>query len=131
MNVSLNNLSSGLPVISIGPIDHSTINNGSIANFICYALASPEHQVSWTFTNPSGVQMPIISTTDMVDTAKYRINRDRSSVMDFGSLTVLDVRFNDRGTYSCIASNSIGSVTAEANLTVHGEFIQVYVCVAS
>ena len=65
--------------------------------------------------------MPIISTTDIVDTAKYRINRDRSSTMDFGSLTVLDVHFSDRGTYSCNASNVIAFVTVEADLTVYGE----------
>ena len=114
-------LSLGPPVISLGPADHSTINNGSSVDFRCYALASPEHQVSWTFINPSGVRMLIISTTDMMDTAKYRINR--GSAMDFGSLTVLDVRFSDRGTYSCNASNNIGSVTAEANLTVQGELL--------
>ena len=126
ITLSLNILPTGLPVISLGPVDHSTINNGSIANFRCYALAFPEHHVSWTFTNPSGVRMLIISTMDKVDTAKYRINRDRSSAMDFGSLTVLDVRFSDCGIYSCNVSNSIGSVTAEADLTVHGEFVQVY-----
>ena len=65
--------------------------------------------------------MPIISTMDTEDTAKYRINRDRGSGMDFGSLTVLDVRFSDHGTYRCNASNSIGFVTREADLMVHGE----------
>ena len=71
--------------------------------------------------------MIIISTTDM-DTAKYRINRDRSSAMDFGSLTVLDVRFSDRGIYSCTAGNSIGSVTAEADLTVYGGYYMHCMC---
>ena len=65
--------------------------------------------------------MSIISTMDKVDTAKYRINSHRSIAMDFGSLTVLDVHFSDRGTYSCNASNDIAFVTVEADLTVYGE----------
>ena len=74
--------------------------------------------------------MLIISTTDGVDTqsSKYRINLDRGSAMDFGSLTVLDVRLSDCGTYSCNASNSIGSITAEADLTVHGKYFTLYWC---
>ena len=62
-----------------------------------------------------------------MNTTKYRINRERST-MDFGSLTVLNVRFSDRGTYRCNASNDVGSVTASADLTVHGKFFHTCTC---
>ena len=80
------------------------------------------HQISWTFTNANGTETSIISTVDNVnDSTKYSINRDRDEERSFGSLTIYDVRFRDRGTYACNASNSIGSVTSAAYLTVHGE----------
>ena len=114
--------SSGPPVISIAPSDQFAINNGSSAVFVCFALVFPMHDVYWTFTNASGYQESIISTTDMMNTSKYGINQQRnSSGTYFGALTVFDVRFSDRGTYSCNASNDIGSETNDADLTVHGE----------
>ena len=113
---------SGPPVISETPSNQFVINNGSNAVFVCYARASPLHQISWTFTNASGVQSPLINTLSSdSDTTKYSINRERDNDRSFGSLTVYDVRFSDRGTYTCNVSNSIGSVSSAADLTVHGE----------
>ena len=42
-------------------------------------------------------------------------------VVGFGELTILDVQFSDRGTYTCTVENIIGFLTREANLTVHGK----------
>ena len=114
----------GPPVISIPPEDQFAINNGSNVVFTCGALAIPQHQVSWTFINYSGEEMPIINTQNdnNVNTAKYQINNTNANdTENFGRLTVLDVRFADRGIYSCNATNEIGFDEANATLTVHGK----------
>ena len=40
----------------------------------------------------------------------------------FGVLIVQDVQYEDRGRYTCTARNILGSDTAFATLTVHGEY---------
>ena len=109
----------GPPVISTPPVDQFVINNGSNAVFTCGALAIPPHEVYWTFTNASGVTSPVISTMDGMNTTKYLINTVNGTV-NFGTLTVTDVRYEDRGVYTCNATNEIGSDLANATLTVHG-----------
>ena len=111
-------LFSGPPVISTRPMDQFIINNGSNAVFTCGALAIPSHEVYWTFTNASGT-FPIISTLDSMNTTKYQINSENGT-MYFGTLTVIDVGYVDRGVYTCNATNDIGSDLANATLTVHG-----------
>ena len=105
----------GSPVIVEPPENQYVINDGSSAEFVCRALAFPNHTISWMFTNVSGVAMEIVS-----DGSKYFIVSDRSTTM-FGELTVMNVDYEDRGVYTCTATNSIGFDTASANLTVHGE----------
>ena len=105
----------GVPVIIDPPFDQFTIDDGSSATFLCDALAFPEHTISWTFTNKSGVVTDIVS-----DGNKYFIVADHSTTR-FGELTVMNVDYEDRGLYTCTATNSIGSDKGSANLTVHGE----------
>ena len=85
--------------------------------FRCEALAHPLHEVVWRFNSSY-----ILGTNDTLDTAKYSINRDRSIPLQFGSLTVSNVQYSDRGVYQCIVINSVGSASASATLTVHGEW---------
>ncbi len=98
------------------PMDQFVINDGSSAVFSCDALAVPQHNVSWTFVSSTGAGMDINDN----DT-KYSIVGNRDSGM-FGELTVMNVAYGDRGVYTCSAANSIGAVTASANLTVHGRY---------
>ena len=102
-------------------MDQYEINNGSNAVFQCEASAVPNHDVFWTFTNFDDSTVSIVDTT-LPDTAKYQIKRVRGTGTGFGELTILDVHYEDRGTYTCIAMNIIGSDMSDANLTVHGEF---------
>lgn len=91
--------------------------------FECNAIADPMHEVSWSFTSTSGIQRDkIASTVDGDATSKYGVNRDRNSTT-FGELRVNNVLFEDRGTYTCMAANRIGSEEASANLTVHGKWV--------
>ena len=105
----------GEPVIISPPVDQFTINDGSSAVFVCDALADPEYTVSWTFTNSTGAVTKVSS-----DDSKYSIVANRSTTR-FGELTVMNVDYEDRGLYTCTATNSIGSDRASANLTVYGE----------
>ena len=107
----------GEPVIVAPPMDQFTINDGFSAVFECDALAEPEHTISWTFTNSTGAVTEIFS-----DGNKYSIVANRSTTR-FGELTVMNVDYEDRGVYTCTATNSIGYDRASANLTVHGEYV--------
>ncbi len=100
------------------------IIDGNSVTFQCEVFAFPEHQTSWTFTDTEGVTMEIMST-DSNDTEKYSVERDREDRGEFGQLTVMNVQYGDRGTYSCTAQNPQGSRTANATLTVHG-MLQVH-----
>ena len=78
--------------------------------------------MNWTFNSESdGVERMVIGTNASENTDKYSIVRDRGEM--FGSLTISDVQYEDRGTYNCTAYNTIGSVSASAVLTVHGNIV--------
>lgn len=103
-------------------MNQTVINNGSSAVFMCAALAIPPHDVYWTFTNASGYTSFIISTRDGMNTTEYQINNNVNGT-NFGTLTVSNVRYADRGVYTCNATNDIGSDLANATLTVHGKSV--------
>ncbi len=102
------------------PVDQFVINSNAV--FSCDALAVPQHTVSWTFASSTGAAIDFNNNT--INETKYSIVRDHDSSM-FGELTVLNVSYEDRGVYTCSAGNSIGTVTASANLTVHGRYILI------
>ena len=109
----------GEPVIVSPRMNQFTINDGSSAVFECDALAEPEHTISWTFTNSTGAVSEIFSGGN-----KYFINIVANrGTFRYGELTVMNVDYEDRGVYTCTATNSIGSSRASANLTVHGEYV--------
>jgi len=101
-------------------VDQYEINNGSSAVFQCEASAIPDHNVFWTFTNFTGSTVSIIDTT-VPDMDKYQIRRMREIGAGFGELTVLNVQYEDRGTYACTAVNIIGFDMSDANLIVYGK----------
>ena len=106
----------------VSPPLNDVIIDGNSASFVCEAVAFPSHEVNWTFTNSQGgMERMVIGTNASEDTDKYSIVRDRGEM--FGSLTISDVQYEDRGTYKCTAYNTIGSVSASAVLTVHGMFL--------
>lgn len=104
-----------------GPEAQFVINGSSFVKFFCEAIAFPEHNVTWAYTNSTGFLLDSIITSNDADTEKYLINRDRNETA-FGRLTVNNVTYEDRGTYTCTVNNGVGMVSSSGNLTVQGLF---------
>lgn len=106
-------------MITVPPNQLIIINNSN-AIFTCVSLrVFPQHHIAWTFIDSSGREIEIIHTQDGDNSSKYSINRE-SGTTRFGTLTIVNATFEDRGIYSCNASNEVGQAEASANLTVQG-----------
>ncbi len=104
-----------------GPEDREVLGGNDLhVTFSCVAIAYPEHNISWSYEDANGNIMNNIITTSSMNTFKYQILAER---MNFGQLRVLNVVYNDRGTYTCTATNTVGSVVDSGNLTVQGRHL--------
>ena len=103
------------PEITSRPHNQTVIVNTE-ATFTCEAHSVYKYDIMWRFNGSI-----VLSTNDTADTAQYSINRDRSIPLQFGSLTVSNVQYSDRGVYQCIAISDAANASASATLTVHGE----------
>ena len=109
----------------MSPSNQTIIDDHNVT-FMCEAVADPPHNVSWLFNNTT----PILTTEEAAESKKYSLNRDPSLVSLFGSLTVYNVQYEDRGVYQCTVNNYVDSITAMATLTVHGMsilYIYIYI----
>lgn len=90
------------PLIISGPSDRRILVGRNVT-WRCRATAEPEARFRW---QKDGV--------DLAESASISITRDGSE------LTVLDLRPDDAGRYTCVAVNYVGSVNASAELHVIG-----------
>ncbi|XP_069133480.1 hemicentin-1-like isoform X12 [Argopecten irradians] len=106
-----------IPVVTIAQNAYST-NTGTSITLQCTVSANPTHtSVSWTRNVGSGTQ----SIT--VDGVNYS-----GSTVNSPSLTVLNADTSDTGTYTCFATNSVGTGQSSATtLTVTGNIPTVTV----
>ena len=114
----MNNPLLGPPYIIQRP-SNATVLNGGTATFVCYAVADPNHEISWMYNSTF-----IANTTNngySSNPSKYSIVSSRTNPQNFGSLSVQDLVFDDRGDYQCIVYNNISSLSFTASLTVHGK----------
>ena len=103
------------------PPNPQVVINNSNAIFMCVSLrVFPQHQISWVFIDSSGRETEIIQTQNSDNSSKYIINRETGTTR-FGTLMIMNATFEDRGIYTCNASNDIGYTEASANLTVQGD----------
>ena len=84
--------------------------NGNVT-WRCRSTADPAAKVTW---QKDGI--------NILEGDSISVNRDS------GELTVLNLRPEDAGRYTCVASNYIGSVNASAHLLVIGNLSRVCCC---
>ena len=112
----------GPPDIIEGPTDTIQIDDNNVT-LVCYAVAFPQHNITWMFwRNDIDNYSMIVNTSSPNPSMKYIINDDIDNER-FGTLTITDLQYSDRGIYTCIAANTRGVVSAEAIVNVHGKNI--------
>ena len=110
----------GPPNIIVGPTTTIEIDDNDVT-LVCDAIAFPQHNITWMFQriNTDNARM-IINTSSPDPTMKYLID-DNVNSTSFGTLTITNLQYSDRGMYTCIAANTRGAVSAEAMVNVHGK----------
>lgn len=98
----------GRPAIINVPINKRRIEGDSVV-FSCFATGDPIPQVTWRF-NGSVIQ---------TNTSKYSIGAITQGP-EFGSLTINDLTYFDKGEYMCTATNVNGSSSVSAMLEIQG-----------
>lgn len=97
-----------LPSFTKSPTD-LTIRAGAMARLECAAIGHPTPQIAWQ--KDGGTDFPA---------ARER----RMHVMPEDDVFfIVDVKVEDIGIYSCTAQNSAGAISANATLTVLGEYM--------
>ena len=110
----------GPPDIVQGPSDTIEIDDNNVT-LVCNAIAFPQHNITWMFqrTNTDNAAV-IINTSSPDPNMKYLID-DNINSTSFGTLTVTNLQYSDRGMYTCIAANIRGAISAETMVNVHGK----------
>ena len=96
-------------------INDEISNQGQNLTLLCKAVGEPLPDISWYFNDV------MINVSD--NSSKYMIvSRSLNITTTENILTVYNVTSSDVGTYTCNASNIIGSVTSSGILTVTSKF---------
>ena len=90
-------------------------NQEENVTFLCQAVGEPVPDISWYLNDV------MINVSD--NSSKYMIvSRSFNITTTENTLTVYNVTSSDVGTYTCNASNIIGSVTSSGILTVTSKY---------
>ena len=97
-------------------IDDEIRDQEDNVTFLCEAVGEPVPDISWYFNDV------MINVSD--NSSKYMIvSRSLNITTTENTLTVYNVTSSDVGTYTCNASNIIGSVTSSGILTVSSKLV--------
>ena len=116
----LSNYFNTVSVYTVAPsieslIDNEIRNQTENVTFLCRAVGEPVPNISWYF---NGVMINVSDST-----SKYMImSRSLNITTTENTLTVYNLTSPDAGTYTCNASNFIGSAKASGILTVTSKF---------
>ena len=107
--------------ITTGASDITVLVN-SDATFTCIFETNPTpFEYDWQFTNSTG------TTVRLINDDKYVIQSSSGDNSFTTTLTVTSATYDDRGTYSCGATNIANNVeytnSGTASLIVYGEFM--------
>ncbi|CAD5206024.1 unnamed protein product [Bursaphelenchus okinawaensis] len=94
-------ISSSPPVIHTGPANQKA-RPGQTVRLNCEATGNPKPKITWSF---EGSDIPLFK-------GHYQTNPEGTQ------LTITAVGRADHGTYTCMAGNAVGSMTASAKLTI-------------
>ena len=98
------------PTIEVS-VSNETRNQEENISFLCQAVGEPVPDVSWYFNDV------MVNVSD--NSSKYMIvSRSLNITTTENTLTVYSVTSADVGTYTCNASNIIGSISDSGILTV-------------
>ncbi|KAE8300407.1 Protein sidekick-1 [Larimichthys crocea] len=96
-------VSSAAPTFTFPPSDQ-TVTDGNTALFTCQTTGAPKSAIAWS----KGSQV----------LASGSVQVPRFTLLQSGGLEIQPISFQDSGEYTCIASNSEGTINATATLTV-------------
>uniref|UniRef100_A0A4W6FW44 Sidekick cell adhesion molecule 1 n=1 Tax=Lates calcarifer TaxID=8187 RepID=A0A4W6FW44_LATCA len=96
-------VSSVAPTFTSPPTDQ-TVTDGNTALFTCQTSGAPKPAITWR----KGLQV----------LASGSVQVPRFTLLQSGGLQIEPVSYQDSGDYTCIASNSEGTINATATLTV-------------
>ena len=103
----------------IEPVNNEIRDQEDNVTFLCQAVGEPVPDISWYFNDV------MINVSD--NSSKYMIeSRSLNITTTENTLTVYNVASSDVGTYTCNASNTIGSVTRSGILTVTSKFLSTH-----
>ena len=117
---SIVHICTGPPDIIVVPMNTTQIDGNNVT-LVCHAIALPQHNITWMYQRMSSdVGRNIISSSSSDANMKYLINNTVNTT-SFGTLTITNLQYDDRGIYTCVAANEHGAVSASAMVNVHGK----------
>ncbi|XP_062603009.1 hemicentin-1-like isoform X17 [Saccostrea cucullata] len=99
-----------LPTVNIQQNTYTSVS-GQDVTISCVVSANPSATISWTFISTNNAQVQITTST-----ADYSVTTSSTG----STLVVRTTNSGDSGTYRCTATNSIGTASDSATLTVSG-----------
>ena len=97
-------------------VDNEIRDQEDNVTFLCQSVGEPVPDITWYFINNV-----MINVSD--NSSKYMIvSRSLNITTTENTLTVYNITSSDVGTYTCNASNIIGSATRSGILTVTSKF---------
>ena len=91
-------------------------NESNPVTFSCQATGEPIPSLSWHYNG---------AMVNVSNSSKYNISYSLNGTMITSSLTIINTKSSDVGTYNCHAENILGTDKSAGVLTINGKFIDL------